>query len=109
MDLDDPCPRAAVTLELRVGSRVAWLVRLMEGRWVVGRCPSCDLVIPPQLRQVSGLHLSLRLARGLLWVRDLGSKNGSGLDGRRVHGEVVLLPGRPLVLGEGVVLSVLSP
>jgi len=65
-------------------------------RCVVGRAPGCDLVL--QHGGVSGQHAMVRW-NGLSWlVRDLGSTNGTTLDGRR------LVPGMDEELGDGGVL-----
>jgi pSer/pThr/pTyr-binding forkhead associated (FHA) protein len=49
---------------------------------VVGRHPNCDarLVSP----RVSRWHCCLTEVDGEVWVRDLGSTNGTWIDGRRV-------------------------
>jgi pSer/pThr/pTyr-binding forkhead associated (FHA) protein len=50
---------------------------------VVGRHPNCDarLVSP----RVSRWHCCLTEVDGEVWVRDLGSTNGTWIDGRRIH------------------------
>jgi ABC-type multidrug transport system ATPase subunit len=50
---------------------------------IVGRDPLCQVVVDDPL--VSRQHLALEWADGHWWVRDLGSSNGTFLDGRRVH------------------------
>ena len=49
----------------------------------VGRSPDCDLVLADD--SVSWRHISLELTRDGIRVRDLGSRNGTLLDGRRVE------------------------
>jgi class 3 adenylate cyclase len=49
--------------------------------------------------EASRRHLELRAKSGRLWARDLGSTNGTMLNGTRVTGEVELGAGDVLVLG----------
>jgi transcriptional regulator with GAF, ATPase, and Fis domain len=68
----------------------------------VGADPRSDLCLPD--RGVSRNHAEFRLQRGRAWVRDLGSRNGTRLDGARVTeaelqlGAVILLGETPLAL-----------
>ncbi|MCK6517903.1 FHA domain-containing protein [Myxococcota bacterium] len=54
-----------------------------EGRWRVGRAADNELVIDSPL--VSGRHLLIERAEGRLWLTDLGSTNGSFVNGRRLN------------------------
>ncbi len=69
----------------------------VRGPLVVGR--ECDglLLADPQ---VSRRHLSLDVADGRVIVTDLGSTNGSTLDGRRLAAPVQLEPGNIVRCGE---------
>jgi adenylate cyclase len=72
---------------------------------VIGR--ECDGLVLADA-QVSRRHLELRGQDGAVGVTDLGSTNGTFLDGERVGGPTVLQPGGTLVLGETVVRVVAS-
>lgn len=64
---------------------------LTKERLVIGREPDCDIVIPD--RQVSRAHAALvRLEDGYA-LEDLGSKNGTHLNGKPVEGSVRLQDG----------------
>lgn len=52
-------------------------------RLTVGSDRSCDVVLSD--RTVSGCHCELACENGVLWVRDLGSKNGVYAGGARVE------------------------
>ncbi len=58
-------------------------VPLLKTTVVVGRKPDCDVLVP--CRSISGHHCELQLVDGMWWIRDLGSKNGTSVNG--VHGE----------------------
>ncbi len=57
-----------------------WVLALNEA--VIGRDPECDIVIPD--RQVSRRHARLRRVDGGFELEDLGSKNGTHLNGARL-------------------------
>jgi ABC-type multidrug transport system ATPase subunit/pSer/pThr/pTyr-binding forkhead associated (FHA) protein/ABC-type multidrug transport system permease subunit len=52
---------------------------------VLGRDPNCDL--PLQDERVSWQHASIEMANGVPLLTDLGSSNGTYLDGRKIDGE----------------------
>ena len=72
---------------------------LDQQRWPVdrelllGRDPQCDVVIPN--RQVSRRHARVYPQERGVWVEDLGSKNGTFLNGERLE------PGKPARLRDG--------
>jgi adenylate cyclase len=64
---------------------------------IVGRTDDCDLPIADPT--VSRRHAELDLTEGGLRLRDLGSTNGTFVDGRRVS-EAVALPGAQVAFGK---------
>lgn len=50
---------------------------------VLGRKPDCDVVMP--VGAVSGRHARLSWQRSELWLEDLGSANGTFVDGERIR------------------------
>ncbi|WP_431678849.1 FHA domain-containing protein [Kitasatospora sp. KL5] len=94
----DELPAAA---ELRVvGGPDAGGVHRLHGEEIrVGRSSEAD--VPLDDPDVSRLHLALHLADGTVTVRDLGSTNGTLLDGRWLRDDSAELPDGGLVrLGE---------
>lgn len=63
---------------------------------VVGRRKNCDLRIP--LESVSRRHCQFNLEEETLKLRDLGSRNGTFLNGKRIE-EQVLKPGDSIRIG----------
>jgi hypothetical protein len=64
---------------------------LTKDRLVIGREPGCDVVIPD--RQVSRAHAALIRDEAGFAVEDLGSKNGTHVNGKPVEGRVRLQDG----------------
>ncbi|MGL4552900.1 MAG: FHA domain-containing protein, partial [Gemmataceae bacterium] len=62
-------------------------------QWVIGRAPDCDIVMGQS--DVSGRHCRLSRASGAWSVEDLGSSNGTFVNGRR------LAPQSPTAVGPG--------
>jgi hypothetical protein len=101
--------RVAEPLEerARVQARTARLnidgrrIVIGAGGATIGRSRQCEVVIDDP--NVSRQHAEIR-PRGGSWVlTDLGSTNGSSLNGRRVVGPEVLKPGDEIELGTSVI------
>ena len=97
--------RVAQPLEERARSRAQTVLLIMGGKRLVvgpagatlGRSRQCDVMVDDP--NVSRTHAEIR-PRGGSWVlTDLGSTNGSRLNGRRVEGPEVLKPGDEIELG----------
>jgi hypothetical protein len=78
-------------------------VRLGTGKLTIGRADTCELVVTGT--DVSRRHCQIdlvggeMLAGGEVQVTDLGSTNGTFVDGLRINGPSVLSPGARLTVG----------
>jgi hypothetical protein len=97
--------RHSQPLEERARSRAETALIVLGGKRMVvgpagatlGRSRKCDIVVDDP--NVSREHAEVR-PRGGSWVlRDLGSTNGSSINGRRTDGAEVLKPGDEIELG----------
>lgn len=70
----------------------------LSAETTLGRSPSCD--IPLDDEKVSRRHVQLVLEAGRVLLRDLGSRNGTWVDGVRIEREMELRPGTTFQLGE---------
>jgi pSer/pThr/pTyr-binding forkhead associated (FHA) protein len=81
-------PRAPVDLEveLAVEGRIVALTA-SEGHppRVIGRSSEADVALSDP--EVSRRHASFQAARGILYLTDLGSRNGTFLNGKKLAGE----------------------
>jgi len=65
-------------------------VPLIKAEVVVGRRPSCDISLDYQ--NVSGKHCMFRLVNSVWHVRDLGSTNGTTVNGSQIASEHSIMP-----------------
>lgn len=64
----------------------------------IGRDPQCDISIDHT--SLSRQHAKLLVSESTVMVSDMGSRNGTWVDGERVHGEVQLAHGAELKCGQ---------
>jgi len=74
------------------------VLRLAEGVTTVGRQADCQLRIVSS--QVSRRHCQLFEKGGQFLVKDLGSSNGTFVNGKKIQGQQVLEPGDELMVGQ---------
>ena len=68
----------------------------------LGRSPSCE--IPLEDSKVSRRHAKIQIADGQARITDLGSRNGTVVNGERIESEAILLPGDRLQVGDSTIL-----
>ena len=95
-------PSSQVSHSLRIADDNAVSRRMTVGTsaLTVGRVPSCDLVL--EGRSVSREHCRLAVVNGQLVVTDLGSTNGTFVDGQRIATPTALQHGAALQVGAHV-------
>jgi S1-C subfamily serine protease len=92
-----------VSFALRVvtGSRAGARELFDKAAVVLGRHPHCDLRFHAKVElDVSARHAEIRHRGGTTTIRDLGSTNGTFVNGERVNGERALRSGDVISLGE---------
>ena len=65
-------------------------IPLLKPEIVVGRRGSCDIQL--DFENVSGKHCTFRLINGVWHVRDMGSTNGTTVNGSRLSSQHVIMP-----------------
>ena len=76
----------------------------------IGRVASSIVNLPIPSPTVSGLHARIRLKDGLWTIEDLGSSNGTFINGHRLRGETITLnSGDHILLGGRIELIVSIP
>ena len=86
-----------VTLRKVFGAGIDGDVTVTGPEFRIGRSPECDL--RPSCPRVSRVHCELILRDGSVTVRDLGSTNGTFVNGDWVPGERRLISGDKLSVG----------
>jgi hypothetical protein len=104
----DRASEVEITAEVMAGPRPAWatLVPLAGGgpidvtvnRAVVGRSGACDIHLSGD--DVSRTHGLIWLEAGSAWVADLGSSNGTFLNGEAVAAPAAIVDGDRIAFGE---------
>ncbi len=90
-------------LVIRKGPAAGQVIALDLPVMTIGRDPVSDIVLNDP--EVSRQHARLTLAEDGYTIHDLGSTNGTFIDGGRIGGEpVVLQPGQKISLGSGVAM-----
>jgi pSer/pThr/pTyr-binding forkhead associated (FHA) protein len=65
-------------------------IPLKKQELLVGRRASCDICL--EFENVSGKHCQLKLIQGIWTVRDLGSTNGTTVNGSQINSDHSLMP-----------------
>ena len=104
---DEATPPAGTSFEVRAPDGEPRRIRLGDGRHVLGRAKDCDVAIDD--RTLSRRHAALIVRGGLVTVVDLGSLNGSFVNGTRVRGETEVGIGGSVELGEVVTVVRVAP
>jgi hypothetical protein len=86
-----------IVIEVREPNQAARRVPAAGGPIRIGRAPDCELVLRDS--RVSRRHARLSARDGVLVLTDLGSTNGTRVNGHRVS-EVVLGAGDRILIGE---------
>lgn len=90
-------------LIMRTGPTPGKVFELGKNEMYIGRDVSNDIVVNDS--EVSRKHARLVVQAGGLVVEDLGSTNGTFVNGQRLMGPHVLRPGEVIMLGENISLA----
>src|SRR5205823_3618450 len=91
---------AMAVLRVTAGPHPGQLLPLEKERVIIGRLPSCDIVL--ELGSISRQHVQILRVEEEFFVEDLGSRNGSFLNGQKIEGRRKLSENDELKVGEAV-------
>ncbi len=94
-------------LQVLLGRERGRVYTISAGSCVAGRGRGCDLVLASEI--VSREHARLEVVSTDLRVADLGSSNGTFINGARVVGEATIHPGDVLSVGDVALRLHLAP
>ena len=73
------------------------IYEVRDNEIIIGRSPQCDILLDDE--EVSKLHTKIRVVDGVFYVDDLGSANGTFVNGKQeYHAE--LKDGDEIMIGE---------
>lgn len=92
-----------VSLVVTAGPRAGLRIELRPGRYLLGRDPGCDIALDDP--SLSRRHLEIQVEPETVNVRDLGSRNGSSVDGHPLLDDTQLTPdgGSQIEVGRSVI------
>lgn len=90
--------RSTSVLEVEAGALAGKRFHLDVGRTIIGRHPSCGIVI--EAVAVSRQHAVIGIEEDTAWIQDLGSRNGTVIDGKAVSGKRILADGEVIIMGD---------
>ncbi|WP_165230919.1 FHA domain-containing protein [Aquisphaera insulae] len=73
-------------------------IPLKKPELLIGRRPGCDIRL--DFENVSGKHCTLLLVNGVWTVRDMGSTNGTSVNGARLNSSHALMPEDELAIAD---------
>lgn len=68
----------------------------MPGTLTIGRSPQCQIILDDPL--VSRLHSKFHISKRI-FIEDLGSRNGTYVNGKRIIGKIEVKPGDKIMIG----------
>lgn len=89
------------TLVVEVGGSVAQTLEIHDAPITIGRHEGCDIPIPQAA--ISRQHAEVFTREGRFYIRDLGSANGTFVNGKRIT-ERLLVHGCRIQIGSGTIL-----
>ncbi len=89
-------------VSVRSGPTAGQILNLEKAEIIIGRDINNDIVINDS--EVSRRHARLFLSEGNYVIEDLGSTNGTSVNGQRITGPYLLRPGELIMLGESITM-----
>ncbi len=95
-----PAPHSSLRIEIHAGPLAGKGFPFISNRVTIGRTPDNDIALEDA--QVSRYHAVLRREGNEVILQDLGSTNGTLVNGERIYGEHVLQPTETITIGPSV-------
>lgn len=86
-----------VILKVTKGSKVGAKIAVKKDEFLIGRSPECHLCAGST--SISRRHCAIRRSGTKVTIQDLGSRNGTVVNGEKITGEVELQSGDDIVIG----------
>jgi len=73
-----------------------------KGKVIIGRSSACDVILSDQIT-VSRQHASIELKQGRIYITDLGSMNGTFVNGKNIKGTVEINQNDKIIIGRNLI------
>ena len=97
--------KLAASLLIKKGLKKGAEYTITTSRAVIGRGTGSDIIVDDSA--VSRMHAAIEFSKSKFFLKDLGSKNGTFLDGKSIN-EAVLAHGNTFQIGSTVIEFVLT-
>src|SRR5689334_11436341 len=97
---------APLTLALDGPESAAQIFRFTGADVLVGRDPDCECALADET--ISARHVHFAYHHGQWWVEDLGSRNGTGLNGAPLTTATIVVNGDTIKCGQTVLRVILE-
>jgi pilus assembly protein CpaF len=88
---------AAMQLEIRRPDKEPKTFDIVPGTYTIGQDEDCRIRLPHP--SVESRHAIVTIRPDACWVEDLGSAEGTYINGGRIRGRVAILPGQEIAVG----------
>ncbi|MAG92579.1 MAG: hypothetical protein CMJ48_02335 [Planctomycetaceae bacterium] len=95
----------ALSLEILTGARAGQVLVIDSDKFLIGREADCHFRSESNL--VSRHHCVIKTDEFASRIRDLGTRNGTFVNGKQIQGEVVLADGDNVLVGDTTLQVVL--
>lgn len=89
-------------LTVLTGSATGVQFKVSKGAAVIGRAPNAELRVEDD--GISRTHARIRAETGRAWVEDMGSRNGTFVNGAKITAPIELRDGDKIQVGRGTVI-----
>lgn len=97
---------APLTFELDIPDEVPQIFHFADGDVIVGRDSDCECVLADET--ISARHARFAYHHSQWWVEDLGSRNGTGLNGAPLITPTILMHGDAVKCGKATLKIILE-
>ncbi len=94
--------RTKPVLTVITGSSTGVQYKVSKGAAVIGRAPNAELRVEDD--GISRTHARIRAETGRAWVEDMGSRNGTFVNGAKITAAIELRDGDKIQVGRGTVI-----
>jgi pSer/pThr/pTyr-binding forkhead associated (FHA) protein len=95
-----------LALELEAPEAAVQILRFNESDVLVGRDPDCECILSDET--ISARHVRLVYRHNQWWVEDLGSRNGTGLNGTALTTATIVVHGDTIKCGQTTLRVILE-